>query len=1035
MKRTVLTALCVCLAAGVVSVANARNVKKAAPNFISKTEMKTPVTPTGNSLRLNSVAAASTTYLATYTFNAGASCVTQGWVSHDITAQTGDYVHVDDFAGLGGGSFGLLNPLAGTKSLWIGARPTPGDPNLCGYASLPGYGNGWQQILCSNCFTLSGDATVSYLASWDSEPSYDITYAEYDAGCSDNWTRVTTIAGGAGQYTGQQGSTSESFTVTAAQHGGSARVRFNFIADTAWSDSDGLWDTDGAFMVDNLKVQDGTGVLSNESFEAEAVGAHGTNDGQWNSCNLPGYGDFAALFPGAAQLQEDPCAKDLSCIWGFFNGSTANYACGGFPGVTAIPFGNASGQYLTNEVWSPLIPWTGSGTQAQLQFSVYRDLPLDNLVFYVWQVRSIVGGCPQGWVNDNLVNYGEEKDWLENIVDFGSLVDPAATDIQISLGCWDLCQFYCGSVGSGACHSQSPMIDNVKVKRIDIQGGQWQVNGFQLFQDNFATDGTVTGTVRIDMARDLLPSTNLNIIPGDSAAVTVKDPGAGIAIDPNTGTGPAVYAYVAVKPQGQASKTGAAISDNPSRWPVVGSATSPDGLHWDIVRFDTAYVQSTTPSPDAYCVDLNDNLFTPGDTICYFFESVSNGGATSYFHGGLNALDNFDASGAILTTTDINVAYANAMEMTCLPAAALHGGDILYVDDGDGRTVQPYFDQAFQFLGILDKVDRYDVRAPSSNVGNGPGARVTNVYQQIIPYYKKIIWNSEELEQGTIGDGTGTEKSNDFALLYTFLDQSNNDPGVYIGGDGVPSDWISSGAPDAVNLRSAYLNYNLVTADHKTLGLGIAPKAIGTPGSCFTHATGPDTMVVFGGCLGINKFDVMQPTGSAVSEMLFANNPAYSATISQTTTNGAGATARVMLEGFSYDLIRDDRAGANGGVMDRVHHLYDVITWLQNTVNVPTASGPTAYKNTLAQNYPNPFNPSTTIEFTVRERSRVSLKIYNVAGQLVRTLVDGDRAPGAVHKVAWDGRNDAGTTVSSGVYFYKLVTSDFTQTRKMVLLK
>jgi FlgD Ig-like domain len=87
-----------------------------------------------------------------------------------------------------------------------------------------------------------------------------------------------------------------------------------------------------------------------------------------------------------------------------------------------------------------------------------------------------------------------------------------------------------------------------------------------------------------------------------------------------------------------------------------------------------------------------------------------------------------------------------------------------------------------------------------------------------------------------------------------------------------------------------------------------------------------------------------------------------------------------------------------------------------------------------AQNYPNPFNPSTTIEFTVRERSKVSLKIYNVAGQLVRTLVDGDRAPGAVHKVAWDGRNDAGTTVSSGVYFYKLVTSDFTQTRKMVLL-
>jgi flagellar hook assembly protein FlgD len=89
----------------------------------------------------------------------------------------------------------------------------------------------------------------------------------------------------------------------------------------------------------------------------------------------------------------------------------------------------------------------------------------------------------------------------------------------------------------------------------------------------------------------------------------------------------------------------------------------------------------------------------------------------------------------------------------------------------------------------------------------------------------------------------------------------------------------------------------------------------------------------------------------------------------------------------------------------------------------------------LSQNYPNPFNPSTTINFTVRERSRVSLNIYNVAGQLVRTLVNEDRAPGTTHQVAWDGRNDAGQSVSSGVYFYKLVTNDMTQTRKMVLLK
>ena len=501
MKKTFLTALCACLCASlVVTSADARRVKKEAPRIMKDTGMKAPVSPDANAT-FNAVAQANTTYLATYTFNSGASCILQGWTQVDVTEQLGDYVHVDDFAGLGGGSFGLLTPITGAKSLWIGARADAGDPDLCGYAALPGYGNAWQQIFCSKCFTLTGDATLTYDTRWDSEPGYDFTNVELDAGCADTWAALTTANT---PYNGQ-GSASESIVITAAEHGGTARVRFNFAADTAWSDSDGLWDTDGAFIVDNLKIVDGAGTQTNQTFEAELVGAHATVDAHWSSCNLPGYGDFSALLPGASLLQEDPCARDLSCVWAFFSGSTANYSCGGFPGVTAVPFGNAGGQYLTNEVWSPNIAWVGAGTQAQLQFAVYRDLPLDNLVFYVWQVRSLVGGCPQGWVNDNLVNFGEDLDWLENISEFGSLVDPAATHIQISLGCWDMCGIWCGTVGSGACHSHSPLIDNVRVKRIEVDGPQWQINSFRLFQDNFAADGTVTGTVRADMAQDLLP--------------------------------------------------------------------------------------------------------------------------------------------------------------------------------------------------------------------------------------------------------------------------------------------------------------------------------------------------------------------------------------------------------------------------------------------------------------------------------------------------------------------------------------------------
>ncbi|MCK4776282.1 MAG: T9SS type A sorting domain-containing protein, partial [Candidatus Krumholzibacteria bacterium] len=85
---------------------------------------------------------------------------------------------------------------------------------------------------------------------------------------------------------------------------------------------------------------------------------------------------------------------------------------------------------------------------------------------------------------------------------------------------------------------------------------------------------------------------------------------------------------------------------------------------------------------------------------------------------------------------------------------------------------------------------------------------------------------------------------------------------------------------------------------------------------------------------------------------------------------------------------------------------------------------------------PNPFNPETTIRYELKERGHVSLAVYNVAGKLVRTLVDEVKPPLAGgYSVAWDGRTNAGNPVPSGVYFYRLVTQNFMQTRKMILLK
>jgi hypothetical protein len=91
---------------------------------------------------------------------------------------------------------------------------------------------------------------------------------------------------------------------------------------------------------------------------------------------------------------------------------------------------------------------------------------------------------------------------------------------------------------------------------------------------------------------------------------------------------------------------------------------------------------------------------------------------------------------------------------------------------------------------------------------------------------------------------------------------------------------------------------------------------------------------------------------------------------------------------------------------------------------------------TLCQNFPNPFNPVTNIRYMVKGEGvvRVSLRVYNVAGQLVKTLVDDEKSTGE-YEVTWNGRNENNQEVASGIYFYKLKVSEFVETKKMVLLK
>lgn len=111
---------------------------------------------------------------------------------------------------------------------------------------------------------------------------------------------------------------------------------------------------------------------------------------------------------------------------------------------------------------------------------------------------------------------------------------------------------------------------------------------------------------------------------------------------------------------------------------------------------------------------------------------------------------------------------------------------------------------------------------------------------------------------------------------------------------------------------------------------------------------------------------------------------------------------------------------------------YGKVIKLVDTLAILTGVNPNSnipYEYSLMQNYPNPFNPSTEIEFALPKESFVTLSVYDAIGREIDVLINGNTKPGT-HKVTFDGSNH-----NSGVYFYKLRAGDFTETKKMILLK
>jgi len=206
--------------------------------------------------------------------------------------------------------------------------------------------------------------------------------------------------------------------------------------------------------------------------------------------------------------------------------------------------------------------------------------------------------------------------------------------------------------------------------------------------------------------------------------------------------------------------------------------------------------------------------------------------------------------------------------------------------------------------------------------------------------------------------------------------------------------------------------------------------------------------IIRGACPVLHAFDVVRPFAGIAGTEIVADyvrddDTRRQAGVAYTHPDGD----QTVNLGFGMEFIMDGTAGGGSdnytsegyyhtGLQDRLNLMQNIMDYFgTSTTGDGTGVVDAGIRNDLGHAYPNPFNPVTKIAYSVKEAGPVTIRVMNVAGRVVRTLLDQELPAGTSGHVVWDGANDAGERCASGVYFYRIAAPGFASTRKMLMLK
>jgi hypothetical protein len=444
--------------------------------------------------------------------------------------------------------------------------------------------------------------------------------------------------------------------------------------------------------------------------------------------------------------------------------------------------------------------------------------------------------------------------------------------------------------------------------------------------------------------------------------------------------------------------------------------------------FNSVALQRCAPAlPTHFFADVPPGSYAPNTTIQYYFSATDSQNTSATYPVDAITNSHYLSASILPVKTAINIPNG------CTDSLA----SILFVNHFSGREPQTYIANALTSLGI--KYDTWDVNGPSSGIGNCLGGSDPGDIQYHWPVtdvgkllqYSTIIWHSGDLSSFTI-------TPNDQAVIQSWVQQPGKNRNFWITGDDVGFDLMSNSGANNYNsfmgftcgalwLRNDWENSPQDTLHPVVRGVNGGPAA-----GRFLHLNGD--------CPIINQFDLLTLSSTASTGksglLLTYPNSFAAATRYATDYNTFSPTdsARVVFTGFSFNAIEE--GGERLQVAKAIVQTYFKEPNCYIATGVEEGGGEQAppARSSLAQNVPNPFNPETAIHYSVAQSSRVVIRIYNVNGALVRTLVDRVQAPGA-YVERWNGTDDNGRPLSSGAYFYRLESQGFQDAKKLILLR